>query len=143
MQIKEIMTKDVKTIPTDTNLKDAAKKMAELDCGFLPLGDPGEDKLQGVVTDRDITVRAVAKGLDPKKTTVDQIKTDKVLYCFEEDDVQAAADSMNEQQVHRLIVLNNGKEKRLRGVITLGDIVRHNEDEAAMHAAKGITSEDI
>lgn len=142
MQIKEVMTKEVSYVPMNTNLKEAAEKMAELDCGFLPLANTDEDKLRGVVTDRDIVIRGIAKGLDPHKATVDQVKTDQVLYCFEEDDISSAVDSMNEMQVHRLIVLNNKKDKRLRGVITLGDIFRHNADRAGAHAAKGITAED-
>lgn len=141
MKIKDVMTRDVEYIPTDTTLKQAAEKMAELDTGFLPLGNSDSDKLRGVITDRDITIRAIATGLDPNQTTVEQIKTDKVLYCFEDDDVDSAADSMHDQQVNRLIVLNNKEEKRLCGVITLGDIFRHNEEKAGNYAAKGIKSD--
>lgn len=142
MKIKQVMTKDVEYIPTDTTIKQAAEKMAEMDTGFLPLGNKDNDKLQGVVTDRDIVIRAVASGLDPNKATVEQVKTDKVLYCFEEDDVDVAAESMHDLQVSRLIVLNNKQDKRLCGIISLGDIYRHKDIEAGSRASSGIKSDN-
>ncbi|MEX2353976.1 MAG: CBS domain-containing protein [Gammaproteobacteria bacterium] len=140
MLVKEAMTGNAEYIHSGTLLVDAAKKMADLDCGFLPIGDSEQDKLQGVITDRDIAIRGVAGGLDPKQASVGEIKTDKVLYCFEDDDVKDAAENMRDQQVYRLIVLNNKDEKKLCGVISLGDIVRQGQDEVASNAAKGITS---
>ena len=141
MKVKDAMTKEVEYIPTSTTIRRAAEKMAKMDTGFLPLGNSDSDKLQGVVTDRDIVIRAVARGLDPDEATVEQVKTDKVLYCYEDDNIKKAAESMHDQQVSRLIVLNNKDEKRLCGVITLGDIVRHHEDKSAMRAESGIKSE--
>jgi CBS domain-containing protein len=85
----------------------AARKTRDLDCGFLPVADPREEKLSGVITDRDITLRAVADGRDPAKTTVGDIQSDRVLYCFRNDDVTDAARSMQKQQVYRLVVLAN------------------------------------
>lgn len=139
MNIKDVMTRNVEYIPSDTTLEEAAMKMRDLDCGFLPIGDSSDGKLQGVVTDRDIVLRALAEGMDPADTTVEQIKSNKVLYCYQDDDLQSAADSMGEQQVYRLIVLNNPEEKRLCGVITLGDILRHNQERIAEQAAKNIS----
>ena len=140
MQIREIMTKTVDYITSNASLKEAAEMMKEHDCGFLPVGDTEENKLSGVVTDRDITVRAVADGMDPNKSEVGSIATDKVLYCFEKDDLQDAADSMSKQKIYRLVVLNNSEDKKLAGIISLGDIVRRNEEKLAGHVAKGITS---
>lgn len=139
MNIKDVMTRNVEYIPSDTTLEEAAMKMRDLDCGFLPIGDSSDSKLQGVVTDRDIVLRALAEGMDPADTTVEQIKSNKVLYCYQDDDLQSAADSMGKQQVYRLIVLNNPEEKRLCGVITLGDILRHNQEHIAEQAAKNIS----
>ncbi len=139
MKISEIMTQKVEFVPSNTTLREAAQKMKELDCGFLAIGDKEEDKLNGVVTDRDITIRATAEGKDPAQCTVTDIKTNKVLYCFKDDEVEDAAENMNNQQVYRLIVLNNPQEKRLCGVVTLGDIVRADQITAAEKAAKGIS----
>jgi CBS domain-containing protein len=127
MQVKEVMTGHAEYIPTSTTLKEAAQKMRDLDCGFLPIGNSEQDKLHGVVTDRDITVRGIAEGLDPQKATVDDIKTSRVLYCFEDDDIEDAAKRMHDQQVHRLIVLNNRQDKKMCGIITVGDLARHNQ----------------
>ncbi len=140
MQVQQVMTRNVEYIPSDTSLANAAMKMRDADIGFLPIGNSDEDKLQGVITDRDIVVRAIATGQDPQQTTVSEAKTDKVLYCFEEDSVEEAADSMRKQQVYRLIVLNNRDEKRLAGIVSLGDVVRHDKEELAGETARGITS---
>lgn len=140
MKVKDVMCKQVEYIVPTTTLEEAAKKMEALDCGFLAIGEEEQDKLTGVITDRDIAIRSVAKGDDPKATVVEAVKTPKVLYCFQDDSIEDAAKNMHDNQVYRLIVLNNEEEKRLRGVITLGDIVRHNEIKAAEYAAKGISA---
>ncbi|MEE4173737.1 MAG: CBS domain-containing protein [Xanthomonadales bacterium] len=124
MKIRDIMTRNVETISADTPLQEAAATMERLDTGFLPIGSTPQDKLLGVVTDRDITVRGVAKGLDPANTTVDRVKSDRVLYCFEDDSAEDAARNMGEQEVYRLVVLDNAEDKRLSGIVTLADIGR-------------------
>jgi CBS domain-containing protein len=82
MQVAEIMTRDPEVVPADFILKDAALKMRELDVGMLPIRN--EDRLVGMLTDRDITVRATAEGRDPKNTKVSEVMTPEVIYCFEE-----------------------------------------------------------
>ncbi len=124
MKISEIMTRDVEYIHANTPLKQAAETMERLETGFLPIGNSPQDKLLGVVTDRDITVRGVARGLDPAATPVDEVKTDKVLYCYQDDSVEDAARNMGEQEVYRLVVLDNENDKRLSGVVSLADIGR-------------------
>jgi len=124
MQVRDIMTPRAQYIAGDTPLIEAARKMKDLDCGFLPIADENEEKLQGVVTDRDIVIRGVAKGLKIEDARVTEIKSPKVLYCFETDDLDSAAESMRDNQVYRLVVLDNGESKRLRGIVTLGDISR-------------------
>ena len=124
MKIRDIMTRDVETIRADTPRKQAAETMERLDTGFLPIGNSPQDKLLGVVTDRDITVRGVARGLDPANTPVDRVKSDRVLYCYEDDTAEEAARSMGDQEVYRLVVLDNPDSKRLTGVVTLADIGR-------------------
>lgn len=118
MRIKEIMSSKPDLLaPTDT-LKKAASLMREHDFGFLPIGE--NDRLIGVVTDRDITTRGVAQGKDPDKTPVKDVMTKEVWYCFEDDDDKKAVKSMEDKQIRRLMVLN--KDKRLTGVVSLGDI---------------------
>lgn len=141
MHIKDVMTRNVEYIPTNTSLKSAAEIMQRMDAGFLPIGNSEHDKLRGVVTDRDITVRGVARGLDPNTATVDEVKTDKVLYCLENDSLEDAARSMGEQQVYRLIVLNNEQDKKMTGVISLADIARRNEAELAGKVTVNVTAQ--
>lgn len=139
MKVKDVMTKEVEVLPPDATLKNAAERMERLDCGFLPISDSARSRLQGVVTDRDIAIRGIAHGLGPD-ALVERIKSDKVLYCFEDDSVNDAADSMKEQQVYRLIVLDAPETKRLCGVVSLGDITRHDKARVAQKAAEGITA---
>lgn len=139
MLVEEIMSANVDYVPTDTTLAEAARHMKNRDCGFLPLGNTPQGKLQGVVTDRDIVLRGVAEGRDINSTTVSEIKTDKVLYCYQRDDIRDAAYSMREQQVNRLIVLDSPQSKKLCGIISLGDILRRCDDvEMAGDTARGI-----
>ena len=139
MQVQQIMSTRVEYIPADTTLAQAAKNMRDRDTGFLPIGDSPQGRLQGVITDRDITVRGVAAGKDPENTTVNQVKTDKVLYCFQDEDVNDVANNMQDQKVYRLIVLNNRDEKRLCGVVSLGDIVRHGSAKLGGETAREIS----
>lgn len=118
MRVREVMSKHPTYLRPNSTIKEAAEKMKKLDCGFIPVGD-GE-RLLGMVTDRDIALRAVAKGKDPNKTYLKDIMTDQVLYVFEDADVKEAADSMEKKKVRRLIVLD--KDKNLTGVVSLGDI---------------------
>ena len=106
-------------------LEEAAHEMLDDDLGFLPIGE--NEKLIGVITDRDIAIRGVAEGKDPQTTPVRDVMTDKVLYCYEKDDIKTAAKSMKEQQIRRLIVLD--KDKKLTGVLTMGDIATKCNDE--------------
>ncbi|MBV9017896.1 MAG: CBS domain-containing protein [Alphaproteobacteria bacterium] len=126
MKIAELMTPDVEVIGPDDTLHTAAKMMADLDAGILPVGE--NDRLVGMITDRDITVRAVAEGRDPEKTTVRDAMSDQVRYCFDDEDPQQVAQKMGALQVRRLPVLN--RDKRLVGIVSLGDLVIGAEDPA-------------
>lgn len=125
MQLKDIMTRDPVIIGPDTTLKEAAGKMREIDSGVMPVGE--NDRLIGMLTDRDITVRATANGRDPNATKVREVMTEDVVYCFEDDDVRAAASKMEQHQIRRLIVLN--RDKRLVGIVSLGDLAVDTGDE--------------
>ena len=118
MKLKEFVNNRVETVEPGDTLQCAAEKMRQLDVGSLPVCDNGH--LAGVITDRDITIRAVAKGSDPAAITVRDVMTSGVLSCFEDDDVEEAARIMQENQVRRIMVLNGANE--LVGITSLGEI---------------------
>jgi CBS domain-containing protein/sporulation protein YlmC with PRC-barrel domain len=124
VKVKDIMTRDVEVIHPEATLWESAQKMAALDVGPLPVCSG--DQLVGMLTDRDITVRATAQGRDPKTTRVHEVMTPEVVYVFEDDDISEAARIMMEQQVRRLVVLNQSKQ--LVGIISLGDLAVHTGD---------------
>ena len=118
MQLREIMTRDVEVVHPNATLEEAARKMDDLNVGPLPVCDG--DRLVGMITDRDIAVRATAGGRDPKATRVQDAMTRDVVYGFEDQDVREAARIMEEQQIRRLVILN--RDKRLVGIVSLGDL---------------------
>jgi len=124
MQVRDLMTTDVDLVRPDETIRDAAMKMRSLDVGSIPVCD-GE-RLLGMLTDRDITLRAVAEGLDPSSTRVRDAMTADVVYVFEEQDVDEAARKMEERQIRRLPVLN--AQKRLVGILSLGDLAVGTRD---------------
>lgn len=132
MQVHECMTKDVKLINPDMTLREAAGLMRNQDTGFLPVGE--NDRLVGTLTDRDITVRAVYEGKDPNTATVREAMSEHIVYCFDDQNTKEAADLMAQKQIRRLAVLNH--DKRLVGVVSLGDIAG---EDAAEHALEGIS----
>lgn len=127
MKIKDIMSKDCHVLPHNATLQQAAQKMQELDCGFIPINK--DNKLCGIVTDRDIAVRGVAQNMSPD-TSVSDIMSEQVLYCFETDDVNDIATNMTDNRVRRLVVLNNKKDKKLCGIVSVCDIVTASRTEA-------------
>lgn len=118
MKIREIMTRHVATIGPKASVREAAQAMRDRDVGMLPVLDGG--RIVGLITDRDIVVRAIANGLDPKKIGVGQIMTTEIIYCFESEDVSDAVESMEVKQIRRLLIVNRGK--RLVGVLSIGDV---------------------
>jgi len=125
MQVKDVMTRGAQCVGPDDTLQQAARKMKDLDVGPLPVCD--HDKLAGMLTDRDIVVRAVAEGRDPATTRVRDVMTPGVCACFEEDDIGEAAKLMREKQIRRLVVLN--RDKRVAGIVSLGDLATETQDE--------------
>ena len=118
MKIKEIMTRDVVTIHPDATVDEAAQQMSRHDVGMLPVYD-GE-QMVGLFTDRDITIRVVGEGRNPKKTRVRDIMTPEIIYCYDHEDVKEAVDSFGKMQIRRLPVLN--RKKQLVGVLSIGDL---------------------
>lgn len=122
MQVRELMSGGVEVITPETSIQEAARKMRDANLGALPVTE--DDLLLGMVTDRDIVVRGIAEG--HADGIVRDVLTDDVYFCFEEDDVDDAADLMADRQVRRLPVLN--ADKRLIGMLALADISRTDVD---------------
>jgi len=124
MELREIMTRNPEVVSGEASLKEAAAKMKDLDVGLLPVCDG--DRMQGMLTDRDITIRATAAGKDPGKTKVADIMSTDVAYCLEDQEVAEAASLMEARQIRRLPILS--QDKRLVGIVSLGDIAVHGGD---------------
>jgi CBS domain-containing protein len=119
MRISEAMTRDVRICTPSQTIREVARTMGEIDAGAMPVGE--NDRLIGMITDRDITVRAVAQGKGPD-TPVREIMSEHVEYCYDDEDLGRVAQGMAEARVRRLPVVN--REKRLVGILSLGDVAR-------------------
>jgi CBS domain-containing protein len=126
MKVREIMTTNVECVSPETSAMDLAQKMKTLDVGFLGVCE--KDRLVGTLTDRDIVIRGIASGRDIKTFTAGDIMTHDVFWCFEDDDVKDVAQKMSDKEVRRMIILN--RDKRLVGVVSLGDISRVEEEKS-------------
>ena len=135
MKISEIMSSDVETVTADQPIQEAARFMLTGDAGAIPVSDG--DRLIGMVTDRDITVRAVAEGRGPE-TPVREVMTDTLLFCFDDQDVDEVAIQMSDAQVRRFPVLSREGE-RLVGIVSIGDLSRSNDSDAAQVALEGVS----
>ncbi|MDD0843799.1 CBS domain-containing protein [Pseudomonas sp. Gutcm_11s] len=133
MKINEIMTRNVQTVRPDVSILEAAALMARIDSGALLVEE--NDRLVGMLTDRDIALRAVAQGLG-NDTPVHQIMSGNVCYCFEDEDVQHVAQNMADIQKRRLPVLS--REKRLIGVVSLGNIASARSDKSSGTLLRGV-----
>ena len=134
MKVRDKMTRMVRIASPDDSVQQAARLMAEADAGALPVGQ--DDRLVGMVTDRDIAVRAVAAGKGPE-TRVGEVMSPGVEYCFEDEELEEVARRMGERQVRRLPVLN--REKRLVGILSLGDVAMGEGPHPAGDALSGIS----
>lgn len=149
MKVKDCMTREVRTLAPNSPIQEAARLMAECDVGAIPIGD--NDRLVGMITDRDIAIRAIGQGKGAD-TPIEDVMSREIKYCFEDEDLQHVAQNMGDIQVRRLPVLN--RDKRLVGIVALGDIAsgvrakklvgdtlgaisrqggQHNQSEGAVH----------
>jgi CBS domain-containing protein len=122
MKVSEIMTRDVRLLSPDQTIREAASLMADVDVGSLPVQE--NDRLVGMITDRDIVIRAVAQGKSAD-TKVAEVMTKEMLYCLDTDEIDDVARNMGKAQVRRLPVVNS--DKRLVGIVSLGDLARNND----------------
>src|SRR5688572_12013949 len=125
MRVSEVMTRGAECTHPDSTIREAAVRMQTLDVGSLPVCE--NDRLVGMVTDRDMTVRATAAGADPNDARVRDAMTAGIHFCFEDQDVAECARLMKENQIRRLPVLN--RDKRMVGIVSLGDLAVETQDE--------------
>lgn len=134
MKVQDVMTRDVCMTSPEETIEKAARLMDDMDVGALPVGD-GE-RLVGMITDRDIAVRAVAKGNGPK-TKVADIMSSSVKYCYSDEDLSHISDNMADIQLRRLPVVD--RDKRLVGILSLADIATCSDNKKAATALSGIS----
>jgi CBS domain-containing protein len=134
MKVSEVMTRDVQTVRPDQPVQDAASFMLSADAGSIPVSDG--DRLIGMITDRDIAVRGVAKGYGPD-TPVRELMTDDIVTARLDDDTDDIAARMSSAQVRRLPVIDD--QERLCGIVSLGDLTQKGSDSAAEQALEGVT----
>ncbi|HSX71917.1 MAG TPA: CBS domain-containing protein [Pseudomonas sp.] len=133
MKVREIMSREVRTIAPSTSLREAAELMRKVDIGALIVND--DDRMSGVLTDRDIVIRAVADGLD-MSTPVSQVMSGEVCYCFDDEEVDHIAKNMAQIEKRRLPVVN--REKRLVGIVSLANIATVNTDKLSANLLRGV-----
>jgi CBS domain-containing protein len=134
MDVREVMTPDVVIASPDDTLQHAAEMMIDIDAGVLPVGE--KDRLVGMLTDRDITIRAVAAGKAPAECKVREIMSPEIKYIYEDESLEDAARNMSELQIRRLPVLS--RDKRLVGIVSLGDLALKKKGPAG-DALKGVS----
>lgn len=139
MRVQECMTKQVELGNPKMSIQEAAQKMRDGDFGLLPIAD--EDRLVGMVTDRDITIRATADGKDPSSTLVSEVMSKHVLYCYEDQSLEEVMANLGENQIRRLPVLN--RQKRLVGILSVGDIAQFEADPEKFEAALSEISKHV
>jgi CBS domain-containing protein len=134
MKVSEVMTRDVTTVTPDQTAREAASFMLSEDAGSMPVSDG--DRLIGMITDRDIAVRGVAKGYGPE-TPVSELMTSDIICAREDDDVEEVAAKMSSAQVRRMPVVD--RDDRLCGIVSLGDLARESDGESAEQALEGVS----
>lgn len=135
MKVSEVMSRELRVAGPDTSLREAARMMAEADSGLVLIGE--DDRLQGTITDRDMTVRGIAAGLGAD-AAVGELMTGRIRYCYEDADLHEAARNMIRNRVRRLPVLN--RDKRLVGVISMGDLAGKLSDTDASDLLRALTA---
>jgi CBS domain-containing protein len=134
MKVSEVMTREVETVRPDQPVQDAAGFMLSADAGSIPVTEG--DRLIGMITDRDIAVRGIAKGYGPD-TPVRELMTDDLIVLRVDDDIEEAATKMSQAQVRRLPVID--QDERLCGIVSLGDLSREADTDCASEALEGVS----
>jgi len=136
MQLRDVMTQNVEVVKPQTRVSEVAERMKHMDVGSLPVCDGR--RMVGMITDRDITLRVVAEGRDPNATSAEDVMTPNVVYGFEDQRVEEAAEMMAQHQIRRLPIVD--RDKRLVGIVSLGDLaVDTSDEEMAGRALEGVS----
>jgi CBS domain-containing protein len=133
MKVKDIMTRGVQLAAPDESIRDAARKMGEIDAGILPVGE--NDRLVGMISDRDIAIRGIGAGMGPD-TKVRELMSEEVLYCFDDQEIEEVAANMGDVQVRRLPVVD--RDKRLVGILSLADLAQAERGQRVGNALRQI-----
>ncbi|MBJ2346429.1 MULTISPECIES: CBS domain-containing protein [Pseudomonas] len=133
MKINEIMSREVRTISPDTPLREVAQIMRQADIGALVINQ--DDRMAGMVTDRDLVVRAMAEGMN-MDTPVSRIMSDEVRYCFDDEEIDHVAKNMAQIEKRRLPVVN--RDKRLVGMVSLANVASCNADKVSANLLRGV-----
>lgn len=133
MKVSECMSHDVRIAAPDNTMQSAAQAMADIDAGFLPVAD--DDRLIGIVTDRDIAIRGVAAG-QPPETSIREVMSEEVKYCFDDQEVEDVLENMSDIQVRRLPVVD--RDKRLVGIVSITDLAGNGDKARAGEALSDI-----
>jgi CBS domain-containing protein len=136
MRVSEAMSRDVRLATPQQSIREVAQTMADIDAGAVPVQE--NDRLVGMITDRDIAIRAVARGKGPDTPVGEVMSREQVLYCYDDEDIDHVAQNMSEQRVRRLPVVN--REKRLVGIVSLGDVAI-KEKRAGGQAVSGVSKQ--
>jgi CBS domain-containing protein len=139
MKVESIMHKGVEWVSPDTTIAAVASKMRQFDIGAIPVGE--NDRLIGMVTDRDIAIRGLADGKDPSKLTARDVMTKGVIYCHDNEDVEEAARTMETKQIRRLPVID--ANKRMVGMISLGDVSHAASQEVAAEMMRAVSAHHL
>ena len=140
MKVKEVMTRNVEVVQPNDSLQLAAQKMRDRDIGFLPVLEG--DELVGVMTDRDIAVRALASGISPKTILGREIATSPVVQCFEDQDVEEATRLMSQHQIRRLVILDRNNNQ-LVGVLSLGDLAGTVKEKTSGKVLESVSTSNL
>ena len=139
MEVRQIMSSDVERIAPDTTLQEAAMRMKMRDVGFLPVCEG--DRVLGTLTDRDIIIRGVTRGVDVRQTSASDVMSKDVFYCYVDEDVEAVAQAMSDKQVRRMIIMD--RDERIVGIVSLGDIAKAGTDEeVSAETLRSVSSEE-
>ena len=132
MLVREAMTQHAEWIVPETSLAEVAQKMRDKGIGCLPVGT--NDRMVGMITDRDLACRAVADGLNPTTAKAKQVMTKGVIWCFDDDDIESAIRRMEEKKIHHMPVINH--QKRLIGILSLSDLALRGPQELARNVSR-------
>lgn len=138
MKVKEVMSSELRGVRTDTTVSEAAEHMRILDVGSLPVVSPEDNRVVGIVTDRDIVVRSVARGSDVSSQRVSEVMSSPLVCCHEEDSIEQASAAMKAKRVRRVLVLN--EKNQPTGMVSMGDLAQKAADSEVTSLVRNVSA---